>query len=281
MRILVTGADGQLGRYLRRAAVGASDDYLFATHRDLDITDRQQVLRYVADQRVDVIINAAAYTDVERAEAEESAAYAVNAEAVGYLAEAARKNDALVIHLSTDYVFMGGCCAVLTEQSHPQPINAYGRTKLAGEELLRASGCHWMVVRTAWLYGCYGKNFLRTILRLSEERQVLRVVNDQIGSPTYAADLAAALVRLIAERRFVEGIYHYTNLGECSWWEFATEICRLAGRSVTVEPCSSAAFPTKARRPHNSVLDKTKFMKTFGQEIPHWRESLKTCINEL
>ncbi len=281
MRILVTGADGQLGYYLKRTAVGVADDYIFATHRELDITDRQKVLDYVADKRVDVIINAAAYTDVERAEEEESLAYAVNAEAVGYLAEAARMNDALVIHLSTDYVFMGGCCAVLTEQSHPQPINAYGRTKLAGEELLRASGCHWMVVRTAWLYGAYGNNFLRTILRLSEERPVLRVVNDQIGSPTYAADLAAALVRLIGERRFVEGVYHYTNLGECSWWEFATEICRLAGRSVKVEPCGSAAFPTKARRPHNSVLDKTKFMKTFSQEIPHWRESLKICINEL
>lgn len=281
MTILVTGADGQLGRYLRRAAEGASDRYLFATRQELDITDREAVQRYLALNAVDVVVNAAAYTDVERAEEEEHEAHRVNAEAVGHLAEAVRERDALLIHLSTDYVFMGGCCAVLTEQSNPQPINAYGRSKLAGEELIRRSGCHHMIIRTAWLYGAYGRNFLRTILRLSEERDSLRVVADQIGSPTFAGDLAEAIVALIDERRFVEGLYHYTNLGECSWWEFATEICQLAGRTTKVEPCTTEEYPTRARRPRNAVLDKTKFQITFHCAIPHWKVSLKRCMNEL
>lgn len=280
MKIWVTGAAGQLGRSLRQRVAGAADCYLF-TDREVDITSRDAVDEFMAQHRPDVVINCAAYTNVEQAEEEEPVAYALNATAVGYLAAAAKRCDALLIHISTDYVFMGGCCAVLTEESHPNPINAYGRTKLAGEEALQASGCHYQIFRTAWLYSPYGKNFVKTILRLSEERDSLQVVADQIGSPTYAPDLADALVRIIENRDFHEGIFHYTNLGECSWWEFATEICRLAKRDVQVNPCTSEEFPSKALRPKNAVLDKQKFGRTFGLEIPHWRDSLKRFIDEL
>lgn len=281
MKILVTGAQGQLGRYVQQAAIGSEDHYLFTDREELDITDRAAVARFVQAEAVDVILNCAAYTDVERAEEQEREAYRLNAEAVGYLASAARENDALLIHISTDYVFMGGCCALLTEQSHPQPINAYGRTKLAGEELIAQSGCHFQIIRTAWLYGAYGKNFVRTILRRSLEQSKLRVVNDQIGSPTFAGDLAEAIVSNITARNFTEGIFHYTNLGECSWWEFAVEICRLAGRTTTVEPCRSEEYPSRAKRPANTILSKDKFIRTFQRPISHWRDSLKKMIDAL
>lgn len=279
MNIWITGAAGQLGLSLQQRL--GHGEALYYTDREVDLTDRQTVLDFAAAHRIELIINCAAYTDVERAEEEEAAAYAVNATAAGYLAEAARQQGALLIHISTDYVFMGGCCATLTEQSQPNPINAYGRTKLAGEELIKASGCHSMIIRTAWLYSPYGRNFVKTILRLSSERRQLRVVADQIGSPTYAPDLADALAQIIEQGLFVEGLYHYTNLGECSWWEFAVEICRLAGRDAEVLPCTSEEYPTRARRPKNAVLDKRKIQQRLGLEIPHWKESLQTCIDEL
>lgn len=282
MRILVTGADGQLGRSLQSAATGAEDEYIFTDAAELDITNREAVVGYVAENRVDIIVNCAAYTNVEQAEVEEARAYELNATAVGYLAEAAKANDALLIHISTDYVFMGGCCAMLTEESHPQPLNAYGRTKLAGEEAVKASGCHHIILRTAWLYSEFGGNFVKTMLRLTGEREEVRVVSDQLGTPTYAGDLAEAIVRIISERNFREGLYHYTNLGECSWWQFAREIARLAGHTeCRVTPCTTGEYGARASRPHYAVLDKTKFRKTFGMEIPEWRESLKKCIDEL
>lgn len=282
MRVLVTGAEGQLGRSIRRASQGATDEYIFTDVAELDITNREQVLEFVTNNRADIIINCAAYTNVEQAEDDEARAYLLNATAVGYLAEAAKANDALLIHISTDYVFMGGCCAMLTEESHPQPLNAYGRTKLAGEEAIKASGCHYMIFRTAWLYSEFGGNFVKTMLRLTAEKEEIKVVDDQLGTPTYAGDLAKALVRIISEGNFREGVYHYTNLGECSWWQFACEIARLAGHNkCKVAPCTTEEYPTKARRPMNAVLDKNKFLKTFGIEIPEWRESLKKCISNI
>ena len=282
MRILVTGADGQLGRSLQRAAVGAEDEYLFTDAAELDITDREAVVGYVAENRVDIIVNCAAYTNVEQAEMQEAVAYELNATAVGYLAEAAKANDALLVHISTDYVFMGGCCAMLTEESHPQPLNAYGRTKLAGEEAVKASGCHYIILRTAWLYSEFGHNFVKTMLRLTGEAKEVRVVSDQLGTPTYAGDLAEAIVEIISARNFREGLYHYTNLGECSWWQFAREIARLAGHTgCEITPCTTEEYGAQAPRPHYAVLDKTKFRRTFGLEIPEWRESLKKCIDEL
>lgn len=279
MRILVTGAEGQLGCSIRRTAIGLADDYIFTDVAELDITNRQQVVEYVSGNQIDVIVNCAAYTDVEHAEENEAVAHLLNSTAVGYLAEAARANDALLIHISTDYVFMGGCCAMLTEESYPQPLNAYGRTKLAGEEAVKASGCHYIILRTAWLYSEYGHNFVKTMLRLTAEKEQIRVVDDQLGTPTYAGDLAEAIVRIISERNFREGIYHYTDLGECSWWQFACEIARLAGHDkCIVAPCTTADYPTKARRPMCAVLDKSKFVRTFNIAIPEWRQSLKKCI---
>ena len=237
---------------------------------------------YVADNHIDIIINCAAYTNVERAEEDEERAHMLNAVAVGYLAEAAKRNDALLVHISTDYVFMGGCCAMLTEESNPQPVNAYGRTKLAGERTVQASGCHHIIVRTAWLYSEFGANFVKTMLRLTAERESVRVVSDQLGTPTYAGDLAEALVGIITERNFREGLYHYTDLGECSWWQFAKEIARLAGHEgCEIVPCTTAEYGARAARPHYAVLDKKKFMTTFGVSIPEWRESLKKCLDEL
>lgn len=282
MRILVTGGNGQLGCSLRRVAMGSEDKYIFTDVAELDITNREAVRRYVAETEVDVIVNCAAYTDVERAEEEEARAHLLNATAVGYLAEAARECNALLIQISTDYVFMGGCCGVLTEESFPQPINAYGRTKLAGEEAIKASGCHHIILRTAWLYSEYGRNFVKTMMRLTLEREEVRVVSDQLGTPTYAVDLARAIVAIISERNFREGVFHYTNLGECSWWQFACEIARLAGHNgCKVTPCTTKEYGARAARPFNSVLDKSKFLRTFGLEIPEWRESLKKCIDEL
>ncbi|MBQ2247379.1 MAG: dTDP-4-dehydrorhamnose reductase [Tidjanibacter sp.] len=282
MRVLVTGAAGQLGLSLRRATEGSEDCYIFTDVEELDITSQSAVEEFVASERIDIIVNCAAYTDVERAEVEEDVAHRINATAVAHLAEAARKNDALLVHISTDYVFMGGCCGMLSEQSHPQPLNAYGRTKLAGERAIEASGCHYIILRTAWLYSEYGHNFVRTMLRLTAEREQVRVVSDQLGSPTYAGDLAEAIVAIIAERNFHEGIYHFTNLGECSWWQFATEIARLAGHTqCSVVPCTTAEYGARAARPHYAVLDKRKFMTTFRRDIPEWRESLKRCLDEL
>ena len=282
MRVLVTGGNGQLGCSLRRVVMGSEDKYIFTDVAELDITKREDVANYIADNKIDIIVNCAAYTDVERAEEDELGAELLNATAVGYLAEAAKANDALLVHISTDYVFMGGCCGLLTEESHPQPINAYGRTKLAGEEAVKTSGCHYIILRTAWLYSEYGRNFVKTMMRLTLQNEEVRVVSDQIGTPTYAVDLARAIVAIISKRNFREGTYHYTNIGECSWWQFACEIARLAGHNnCKVIPCTTADYPTKARRPMNAVLDKTKFLRTFEIEIPGWRESLKKCIDEL
>ena len=282
MNILVTGAEGQLGRAIRRAAEGTADRYIFTDVAELDITDPEAVERAVVESGVDVIINCAAYTDVERAEEDEERAHLLNATAVEYLAAAARRHNALLIHISTDYVFMGGCCGLLTEESFPQPLNAYGRTKLAGERAIEQSGCHYMIVRTAWLYSEWGSNFVKTMLRLMAERGEVRVVSDQLGTPTYAGDLAEALVRIIGERNFHEGVFHYTNLGECSWWQFASEIARRAGvEECRVVPCTTAEYGAKAPRPHYSVLSKEKFVRTFGIDIPEWQESLQRCLDEL
>lgn len=283
MRVLVTGAEGQLARSIACCVMSAAgeDEYLFAGRRELDITDLAAVLDYVTTQRIDIIVNCAAYTDVERAESEEEVAYAVNALGAKNLAEAAKQSNALLIHISTDFVFMGGCCQRLDENAHPQPLNAYGRTKLAGEEAVQASGCHHIILRTAWLYSEFGNNFLTKIAARAATNAQLCVVDDQYGSPTYARDLAASIVQIIGEEKFHEGLYHFTNLGECSRWEQAKAICEALGLQTEVKPCRTIDFPTKAVRPNNCVLDKSKFQRTFGIAIPEWRDALKRCINEL
>ena len=277
MNILITGANGQLGRSLRRLGGVSPHNYLFTDVAELDITDAAAVLRTVEERRIDVIVNCAAYTDVEKAEEDEPTAELLNHKAAGNLAAAAKATGATLFHVSTDYVFDGTAHTPYTEDGTPSPLGAYGRTKLAGERAVMASGCRYLIFRTAWLYSEYGNNFLKTMLRLTSERDTLQVVFDQIGTPTYAGDLALALFSIIESERYAgnEGVYHFTDEGVCSWYDFATEIAAAAGHdSCRIIPCHTSEFPTKAARPAYSVLDKTKIKTTFQMDIPHWRESM-------
>lgn len=280
-RILVTGCNGQLGRELQRLGAISPLTYLFTDIADLDITDRQAVCEYVARERVDVIVNCAAYTDVDRAEEDEATAERVNAEAVRNLAEAMRIVDGTLFHISTDYVFGGEGNTPFTEEMPVNPLGAYGRTKRHGEEAIAESGCKALVIRTAWLYSEWGRNFLKTMLRLTGEQEALQVVFDQVGTPTFAGDLALAIFSIIEKNLYSgnEGIYHFSNEGVCSWYDFAVEIAEAAGHDrCRILPCHSEEFPSKVRRPAYSVLDKSKIKRTFALEIPHWRDSMRYCI---
>ena len=284
MNILVTGAGGQLGNEIRLAAAGAVDNYIFTDASELDVCRREEVMEFVACNAVDVIINCAAYTDVEKAEVEPDAADTLNHLAVAYLAEAASANNAFLIHISTDYVFGGTRQNIpFTEDAECVPTGVYGATKLAGEHAIAESGCRYMIFRTSWLYSLFGNNFLKTMLRLTAERESLDVVFDQTGTPTYAADLASLLCRVVQERRFdAEGVYHFSNEGVCSWYDFAVEIARLAGHNhCKISPCRSNVFPSRVRRPAYSVLDKSKVRRTFGVAVPHWCDSLSRCMEQL
>ena len=284
MNILITGANGQLGRSLRRLGGVSPHNYFFTDVAELDITDAAAVLRTVEERRIDVIVNCAAYTNVEKAEDDEPTAELLNHKAAGNLAAAAKATGATLFHVSTDYVFDGTAHTPYTEDGTPSPLGAYGRTKLAGERAVMASGCRYLIFRTAWLYSEYGNNFLKTMLRLTSERDTLQVVFDQIGTPTYAGDLALALFSIIESERYAgnEGVYHFTDEGVCSWYDFATEIAAAAGHdSCRIIPCHTSEFPTKAARPAYSVLDKTKIKTTFDMDIPHWRESMIYCLKQL
>ena len=284
LNILITGANGQLGRSLRRLGGVSPHNYFFTDVAELDITDAVAVLRTVEERRIDVIVNCAAYTDVERAEEDEPTAELLNHKAAGNLAAAAKATGATLFHVSTDYVFDGTAHTPYTEDGTPSPLGAYGRTKLAGERAVMASGCRYLIFRTAWLYSEYGNNFLKTMLRLTSERDTLQVVFDQIGTPTYAGDLALALFSIIESERYAgnEGVYHFTDEGVCSWYDFATEIAAVAGHdSCRIIPCHTSEFPTKAARPAYSVLDKTKIKTTFQMDIPHWRESMIYCLKQI
>lgn len=284
MNILVTGANGQLGREMQRLSAVSPNNYTFTDVAELDVTDAGAVRQAVAQTRAEVIVNCAAYTNVERAEEDEEAADRLNRGAAENLARAAEANGATLIHVSTDYVFDGTAHTPYTEDGTPSPLGAYGRTKLAGERAVMASGCRYLIFRTAWLYSEYGNNFLKTMLRLTSERDTLQVVFDQIGTPTYAGDLALALFSIIESERYAgnEGVYHFTDEGVCSWYDFATEIAAAAGHDkCRIIPCHTSEFPTKATRPAYSVLDKTKFKETFRMDIPHWREAMIYCMKRL
>lgn len=284
LNILVTGADGQLGRELRRLGAVSPNRYVFTDVTELDITDPAAVEEAVRRERAKVIVNCAAYTNVERAEEEPEAADRINHLAVANLAAAARRNDALLVHISTDYVFDGQGAAPLREEMPAAPLGVYGRTKRAGEEAVLRSGCRYLIFRTAWLYSAHGNNFLKTMLRLTAEREELKVVFDQTGTPTYAGDLALTIFSIVESGRYAnnEGIYHFSDEGVCSWYDFAVEIAREAGRNACrIEPCRTDEYPSKVRRPAYSVLDKTKIKRTFGVDIPHWRESMTYCIRQM
>lgn len=284
LNILVTGANGQLGREMKRLGAISPNNYLFTDVAELDITDSAAVRDAVRNNRIDVIVNCAAYTAVDQAEEEEAAADRLNRQAALNLAEAAAESGSTLFHISTDYVFGGDACTPYTEEAPTVPLGVYGRTKLAGEQAVCASGCKYLIFRTAWLYSEYGNNFLKTMLRLTAERDALNVVFDQVGTPTYAGDLALALFSIIEGGLYTgrEGIYHFTDEGVCSWYDFAVEIAAAAGHDgCRINPCRTSEFPTKAARPTYSVLDKVKIKKTFGIEIPHWRESMRYCLARL
>ena len=288
MNILVTGSSGQLGRALKELACGSRHRFVFTSPDAcedglrVDITDRSSVMRAVS-AGVDVIINCAAYTDVEAAQDNPREAMDVNAGAAGILADAARETGAVLVHISTDYVFDGKANTPYREDAEASAVNVYGMTKLEGERAVVGSGCRHIILRTSWLYSGSGRNFFVSIAEKTAELPRIRVVNDQVGSPTYAGDLAYAIMHII-ENNLLEGrsgIYHYANQGLCSRYDFAKEICDALGHLCTIEPCRTEELSSKADRPHYSVLDCRKFQDTFGLEIPHWKDSLRLCVASL
>ncbi|MBO4475658.1 MAG: dTDP-4-dehydrorhamnose reductase [Bacteroidales bacterium] len=285
MNVLVTGANGQLGSWMRLAAASSRDNYIYTDIEELDITDRSAVLDFVAAKGIDVIVNCAAYTNVDAAEDAPELAERLNCEAVGNLAESMAARGGLLVHISTDYVFGGTAVNTpIPEDLAPAPTGVYGRTKLHGEQAISASGCRHILIRTSWLYSERGKNFLLTMLRLTSQRPEVRVVFDQVGTPTYARDLAMALFGILEHRLYEgrEGVYHYSDEGVCSWFDFAAAIARLAGHdSCRVLPCHSSEFPSRVVRPAYSVLDKTKIKDAFGISIPYWTDSLSECISNI
>ena len=289
INILITGANGQLGHEMRNVLKG--DQRFNAVYSDvagddilpLDITDEVAVERIVTDRAINVIVNCAAYTAVDAAEDNEPLAARLNADAVGILARVAKRHGARMVHISTDYVFDGQGCIPYTEGMTTNPQSAYGRTKLAGEHLLLDTlGDDAVILRTAWLYSPYGKNFVKTMLALGKEKPALKVVFDQVGSPTCARDLAHAIVTVITTDQWHPGIYHFSNEGVISWFDFTLAIHRLAGiTGCDVQPCHSDEFPAKAHRPAYSVLDKTRFKSTFGVTVPYWLDSLEDTLKRL
>ena len=278
-KILITGANGQLGKSLERILATRPDiETTFTDVENLDLTDREAVENAITTGGYDFIINCAAYTAVDRAESEEVAAARINTEAVGNIARAARAARVKVIHVSTDYVFSGNHHRPYDELDEPYPTSVYGRTKLEGEGMLTSFCPDAVIIRTAWLYSEYGNNFVKTILKKGKELGSLTVVCDQIGTPTYAGDLAEAITAI----NWTPGVYHFTDEGVASWYDFAIEILNLGGEpQVKVSPCATKDYPTPATRPSYSVLDKTKIKRTFGISIPYWKDSLRKCISRL
>ena len=283
MRILVTGANGQLGSEMRKLGAVSPNEYIFTDVQELDITNKEAVMSFVEQNGVNIIVNCAAYTNVDKAEDDEATAELINATAVGNLAEAAKAVDGTLFHVSTDYVFGADGNTPRSEDMPTNPLGVYGRTKLRGEQAIAAVGAKAIIIRTAWLYSEFGGNFLKTMLRLTAENKALKVVFDQVGTPTYAGDLALAIFSIIDGGVYEghEGLYHFSNEGACSWIDFATEISAAAGHECKIVPCHSSEFPSKVVRPPYSVLDKSKFKSTFGIEIPHWRESMLYCLKRL
>ena len=283
-RILITGANGQLGSEMRRLGEVSPNTYIYTDVAELDITNAAAVAAFVKENSVDIIVNCAAYTNVDKAENDEATAELINATAVENLAKAMKAVNGTLFHVSTDYVFGNEGNTPRTEDMPLSPLGVYGRTKLHGEQAIATVGCKAIIIRTAWLYSEFGNNFLKTMLRLTAEREQLNVVFDQVGTPTYAGDLALAIFSIIEGGVYEgnEGVYHFSNEGVCSWYDFATEIAIAAGNTACkVLPCHSNEFPSPVTRPAFSVLDKSKIKDTFGIEIPHWRDSMLYCIKRL
>ena len=293
MNILVTGATGQLGNEMRVVAKGSNDHYVFTDVNQvegletvyLDITDIDAIRKSVVDNNIDVIVNCAAYTNVDPAESNEPLAEKLNALAPKNLATVMAERKGLLVHISTDYVFgQEPYNTPCREDQKGTPTGIYGLTKLHGEQNIIASGCNYLIIRTAWLYSEFGKNFCKTMLNLTATKPQLKVVFDQVGTPTYALDLANAIYDIVNGRKFEgnSGIYHYSNEGVCSWFDFTKMIAEYSGQTACdVQPCHSDEFPSPVKRPAFSVLDKTKIKQTFGVAVPYWTDSLKKCIKNL
>ena len=290
--ILVTGANGQLGNEIRIVAQSSSDSDIFTdiNHIDgvettyLDITDLKAVRKIVTEHQVNAIVNCAAYTNVDKAEEDVALCTLLNRQAPENLAIAMKEVDGLLVHISTDYVFGGDSYNTpYKEEQQGTPTGVYGYTKFLGEQAIQAVGCNHVIIRTAWLYSEFGKNFCKTMMNLTATKPQLKVVFDQVGTPTYALDLARAIAMVL--ERFdgsQTGIYHYSNEGVCSWFDFTKMIAEYSGKTeCDVQPCHSDEFPSPVKRPSYSVLDKTKIKKVFGVKIPYWTDSLKQCISNL
>ncbi len=293
MVILVTGANGQLGNEMRIVTKSSKDTYIFTDVIEadgqettiLDITDLDAIRKMVKESGVKAIVNCAAYTNVDKAESDQEICELINAKAPENLAIAMKEVSGLLIHVSTDYVFGGDPYNTpCKEDQKGTPTGVYGLTKLHGEQNIQKSGVDYLIFRTAWLYSEFGKNFVKTMLNLTSTKPQLKVVFDQVGTPTYAYDLAKAIFEIIENRQFEgnTGIYHYSNEGVCSWYDFTKTIAELAGNTdCDIHPCHSDEFPSPVKRPAYSVLDKTKVKETFGINVPYWTDSLKVCINNL
>lgn len=284
-KVLVTGAGGQLGNSIQQLAPQfPSYSFLFTDVDTLDICDAGAVQAYVSENQIQYILNCAAYTAVDKAESNEALCQRINRDAVKNLGEAAHAAGAKVIHVSTDYVFDGTNCRPYVETDATCPVSVYGRTKLAGEQALLEVCPDAIILRTAWLYSAFGNNFVKTVLRLGSEREELGFVFDQVGTPTYAGDLALVILQLLSaddEGKWFPGIYHFSNEGVSSWYDFTVKILQLAGITCRVFPIETKEYPTPATRPHYSVLNKAKLKSTYAFTIPHWEESLRVCLKEL
>ena len=289
MRILVTGKNGQLGKSIHKlvASTKQTDDFVFVGREELDLSNGNNIVRYFEDNVFDIIINCAAYTAVDKAEEERDLANQINHLAVKQLAEISKNQQAKLIHISTDYVFDGESDKPYIETDETNPINVYGRTKLDGERALQeVMPTNAIIIRTSWVYSEYGNNFVKTMLRLGEEGGALNVVSDQIGSPTYATDLANEILEIIQNKSFKESaqttqIYHYSNEGEISWHEFAQEIFKLAEIDCKINPIKTEHYPTPAQRPNNTSLNKENIVRHFDLHLTHWKKSIKGCIHEI
>ena len=281
-KIVVTGAGGQLGRELQVLAPGFPGfDFIFLSRDRLPIDHFEEVRQFIKAEKPLYCINCAAYTAVDRAESEKEMAFLVNGDAAGELAAACQSVSARLIHISTDYVFDGSTDTALKEDDPTSPVNVYGASKRLGEELVLRQNSDSIVIRTSWLYSAFGSNFVKTMIRLMNDRESVNVVSDQIGSPTYAGDLARVILQIISSGKFVPGIYHYSNEGRISWYEFALEIRKLIQSGCQVHPIPSSQYPTAARRPQFSLLDKSKIRKLYAISLPDWKSSLEVCIGEL
>lgn len=290
--ILITGANGQLGSSLALLCNSKDAKFFFTDVNELDITSKSAVNKFIAEKKIDLVINCAAYTNVAKAQTERALATKLNVAAVENLAKVCKSHGAFLIHVSTDYIFDGKRKTPISERVKPAPLNVYGETKFKGEQKIIESGCKYLIIRTSWLYSEFGNNFVKTMLNLLSTREEIKVVNDQIGTPTYAGDLAKAVYKIAlqvidSDTNIKSGIFNYSNMGECSWYEFAVKIQALSkvkvnstGRKCRITPCTSDQFPTPVVRPAYSVLSKAKIQRSFSLAIPTWQSSLSKCLKK-